>query len=70
MIEILRTVINFLIALFSGELPIVYYVWIIALFIIQIIQATLSYKLFKKKVNFSTYMSTELLAFIILLFGG
>ena len=26
MIEILRTVINFLIALFSGELPIVYYV--------------------------------------------
>ncbi|PDZ70011.1 hypothetical protein CON30_00810 [Bacillus cereus] len=70
MIEILKTVINFLIALFSGELPIVYYVWIIALFIMQIIQATLSYKLFKKKVNFSTYMSTELLAFIILLFGG
>ncbi|ALL24878.1 DUF5823 family protein [Bacillus tropicus] len=70
MIEILRTVINFLISLFSGELPIVYYVWIIALFIMQIIQATLSYKLFKKKNNFSTYISEGLLAFIILLFGG
>ena len=70
MIEILRTVINFLISLFSGELPIVYYVWIIALFIMQIIQATLSYKLFKKKDNFSTYISEGLLAFIILLFGG
>ncbi|MDF9558561.1 DUF5823 family protein [Bacillus tropicus] len=70
MIEILRTVINFLISLFSGELPFVYYVWIIALFIMQTIQAALSYKLFKKKDNFSTYMSTELLAFIILLFGG
>ncbi|SCB00426.1 Protein of unknown function [Bacillus mycoides] len=34
MIEILKTVINFLIALFSGELPIVYYVWIITLFLI------------------------------------
>ncbi len=70
MIEILRTVINFLISLFSGELPIVYYVWIIALFVIQMIQATLSYKFFKKKDNFSTYISTELLAFTILLFGG
>ena len=70
MTEILRTVINFLISLFSGELPIVYYVWIIALFIMQIIQATLSYKLFKKKDNFSTYISEGLLAFIILLFGG
>ena len=70
MIEILRTILNFLISLFSGELPIVYYVWIIALFVIQMIQATLSYKFFKKKDNFSTYISTELLAFIILLFGG
>ncbi|MFJ8524295.1 DUF5823 family protein [Bacillus cereus] len=70
MIEILRTVINFLIALFSGELPIVYYVWIIILFLIQIIQSTLNYKLFNKKDNFSTYISEGLLAFIILLFGG
>ena len=70
MIEILRTVINFLIALFSGELPIVYYVWIITLFLIQIGQSTLNYKLFNKKNNFSTYTSEGLLAFIILLFGG
>lgn len=70
MIEILKTILNFLISLFSGELPIVYYVWIIALFVIQMIQATLSYKFFKKKDTFSTYISTELLAFIILLFGG
>ncbi|HHT7075492.1 TPA: DUF5823 family protein, partial [Bacillus cereus] len=46
MIEILRTVVNFLISLFSGELPFVYYVWIITLFLIQIIQSTLNYKLF------------------------
>ncbi|TPV44803.1 DUF5823 family protein [Bacillus dicomae] len=70
MIEILRTVINFLISLFSGELPIVYYVWIITLFLIQITQSTLNYKLFNKKNNFSTYMSEGLLAFIVLLFGG
>ncbi|MED2790976.1 DUF5823 family protein [Bacillus wiedmannii] len=70
MIEILRTVINFLISLFSGELPIVYYVWIITLFLIQITQSTLNYKLFNKKDNFSTYISEGLLAFIILLFGG
>ncbi|MBS9802204.1 DUF5823 family protein [Bacillus toyonensis] len=70
MIEILRTVLNFLISLFSGELPIVYYVWIISLFLIQITQSTLKYKLFNKKDNFSTYMSEGLLAFIILLFGG
>ncbi|MFT0599710.1 DUF5823 family protein [Bacillus cereus] len=70
MIEILRTILNFLISLFSGGLPIVYYVWIIALFVIQMIQATLSYKFFKKRDNFSTYISTELFAFIILLFGG
>ena len=49
MIEILRTILNFLISLFSGELPIVYYVWIIALFVIQMIQATLSYKFFKER---------------------
>ncbi|MGE0991641.1 DUF5823 family protein, partial [Bacillus sp. Gnz1/2] len=48
MIEILRTVINFLISLFSGELPIVYYVWIITLFLIQITQSTLNYKLDRK----------------------
>ncbi|MCU5718575.1 DUF5823 family protein, partial [Bacillus cereus] len=70
MIEILRTILNFLISLFSGELPIVYYVWIIALFVIQMIQATLSYKFFKKIDNFSAYISEGLLAFIILLFGG
>ncbi|MGH0424402.1 MULTISPECIES: DUF5823 family protein [Bacillus] len=70
MIEILRTVINFLISLFSGELPIVYYVWIITIFLIQITQSTLNYKLFNKKDNFSTYISEGLLAFIILLFGG
>ncbi|EJS77137.1 hypothetical protein CN425_13885 [Bacillus cereus] len=70
MIEILRTILNFLISLFSGELPFVYYVWIIALFIIQIIQTTLIHKLFKKKDNFSTYMLEGLLAFTILLFGG
>ncbi|MDA1526721.1 DUF5823 family protein, partial [Bacillus cereus] len=70
MIEILRTVINFLISLFSGELPIVYYVWIISLFLIQITQSTLNYKLFNKKDNFSAYISEGLLAFIILLFGG
>ncbi|PFP36956.1 DUF5823 family protein, partial [Bacillus cereus] len=70
MIEILRTVLNFLISLFSGELPIVYYVWIISLFLIQITQSTLNYKLFNKKDNFSTYILEGLLAFIILLFGG
>ncbi|HDR3648714.1 TPA: hypothetical protein QCO08_005827 [Bacillus anthracis] len=70
MIEILRTILNFLISLFSGELPIVYYVWIISLFLIQITQSTLNYKLFNKKDNFSTYISEGLLAFIILLFGG
>ncbi|AOY16783.1 hypothetical protein BGI23_16560 [Bacillus sp. ABP14] len=70
MIEILRTVINFLISLFSGELPIVYYVWIISLFLIQIIQSTLNHNFFNKKDNFSTYISEGLLAFIILLFGG
>lgn len=70
MIEILRTLLNFLISLFSGELPIVYYVWIISLFLIQITQSTLNYKLFNKKANFSTYISEGLLAFIILLFGG
>ncbi|MEM5660487.1 DUF5823 family protein [Bacillus cereus] len=70
MIEILRTVVNFLISLFSGELPFVYYVWIITLFLIQITQSTLNYKLFNKKGNFSTYISEGLLAFIILLFGG
>ena len=70
MIEILRTLLNFLISLFSGELPIVYYVWIISLFLIQITQSTLNYKLFNKKDNFSTYISEGLLAFIILLFGG
>ncbi|MDA3655545.1 DUF5823 family protein, partial [Bacillus cereus] len=70
MIEILRTVVNFLISLFSGELPFVYYVWIITLFLIQITQSTLNYKLFNKKNNFSTYISEGLLAFIILLFGG
>ncbi|WP_412839793.1 DUF5823 family protein [Bacillus paranthracis] len=70
MIEILRTLLNFLISLFSGELPIVYYVWIISLFLIQITQSTLNYKLFNKKDNFSTYILEGLLAFIILLFGG
>ncbi|PGS18573.1 hypothetical protein COC65_30345, partial [Bacillus thuringiensis] len=70
MIEILRTVVNFLISLFSGELPFVYYVWIITLFLIQITQSTLNYKLFNKKDNFSTYILEGLLAFIILLFGG
>lgn len=70
MIEILRTVVNFLISLFSGELPFVYYVWIITLFLIQITQSTLNYKLFDKKNNLSTYISEGLLAFIILLFGG
>ena len=70
MIEILRTLLNFLISLFSGELPIVYYVWIISLFLIQITQSTLNYKLFHKKDNFSTYILEGLLAFIILLFGG
>ncbi|HHT7081618.1 TPA: DUF5823 family protein [Bacillus cereus] len=70
MIEILRTILNFLISLFSGELPIVYYVWIITLFLIQITQSTLNYKLFNKKDNFSAYISEGLLSFIILLFGG
>ena len=50
MIEILRTLLNFLISLFSGELPIVYYVWIISLFLIQITQSTLNYKLFTRKI--------------------
>ena len=49
MIEILRTLLNFLISLFSGELPIVYYVWIISLFLIQITQSTLNYKLLTRK---------------------
>ncbi len=40
------------------------------LFLIQISQSTLNYKLFNKKDNFSTYTSEGLLAFIILLFGG
>ncbi len=63
MIEILRTVVNFLISLFSGELPFVYYVWIITLFLIQITQSTLNYKLFNKKDNFSTYILEGLLSF-------
>ena len=50
MIEILRTLLNFLISLFSGELPIVYYVWIISLFLIQITQSTLNYKLLTRKI--------------------
>ncbi|HDR8037315.1 TPA: hypothetical protein QCY93_004937, partial [Bacillus cereus] len=70
MIEILRTIVNFLISLFSGELPIVYYVWIITLFLIQITQSILNYKLFNKKDNFNIYISEGSLAFIILLFGG
>ncbi len=65
MIEILRTVVNFLISLFSGELPFVYYVWIITLFLIQITQSTLNYKLFNKKDNFSTYILEGLLSFLL-----
>ena len=46
-----------------GELPIVYYVWIISLFLIQITQSTLNYKLFNKKDNFSTYILEGLLLY-------
>ncbi|MGN4759582.1 DUF5823 family protein [Bacillus cereus group sp. MYBK227-2] len=70
MIEILRTLVNFLIALFSGELPGIYYIWIIALLIVQIIQSTLNYNLFNKKEEFSKYTMEGLLAFLIILIGS
>ncbi|PGM91515.1 DUF5823 family protein [Bacillus cereus] len=70
MIEILRTLVNFLISLFSGELPGIYYIWIIALLIVQIIQSTLNYNLFNKKEKFSKYTMEGLLAFLIIWIGS
>lgn len=70
MIEILRTSVNFLISLFSGDLPSIYYMWIMALLVVHIIQSILNYKLFKKKENFSNYMAEGLFAFILILIGG
>lgn len=70
MIEILRTLVNFLIALFAGDLPGIYYMWIIALLIVHIIQSTLNYNLFNKKENFTNYTMEGLLVFLIILIGG
>ncbi|PFJ19196.1 hypothetical protein COD67_19795 [Bacillus cereus] len=70
MIEILRTLVNFLISLFSGELPGIYYMWIITLLIVQILQSTLNYHFFNKKGKFSNYTMEGLLTFLILLIGS
>ena len=69
MIEILRTILNFLISILRRITNCILYMDY--RFICHSNDpATLSYKFFKKKDNFSAYISEGLLAFIILLFGG
>lgn len=70
LLEILRTVLNFLISLFSGELPHSYYFWLAILLLVQIVQSIFNYKIFKKDENFKAYIGEGLLLFICIWLGS
>ncbi|WP_150275396.1 DUF5823 family protein [Paenibacillus tepidiphilus] len=69
-IETVRTVVNYLIDLLSGDLPALYYRWIVLLLAVQIIQLTVTYRYFKTGKGFAVYFAEGTAGFAVLILAG
>lgn len=69
-IEMMKVTVNFLIDLLSGNLPVLYYQWMVLLLMVHILQVTASYRLSRPAKSYAGHFMENMAAFAVLIISG